>query len=171
LCLRTARDFPNIAEEVQNYDGSILIIGPPGSGKTTLLRDLIRVRSNASQGSIAVLDERGEIFPSANGESYFERGANTDVLTGCSKESGINILLRTMGPYCIAVDEITHKEDCKALLHAGWSGVTLIATAHAGNRNDLYTREIYQPLVKTGIFDTLIILNSDKSWKAERFKI
>ena len=168
LCLRTARDFPGIAEEIQKYKGSILIIGPPGSGKTTLLRDLIRVKSNTDDGSIAVLDERGEIFPLINGISCYDCGSNTDILTGCCKGEGIDILLRTMGPCCIAIDEITHEDDCRALVHAGWSGVSLIATAHATNRSDLYARVIYQPLVRTRIFDTLIVLQADKSWKAER---
>lgn len=168
LCIRVARDFPGIAHDTNKFCGSILIVGPPCSGKTTLLRDLIRLRSNNSIGSIAVMDERGEIFPIINGTSCYATGQNTDILTGCSKQQGIDMLLRTMGPRCIAVDEITEEGDCQALLNAGWSGVTLLATAHASSKSDLYTRPIYKPLVANRLFDTLLVLQPDKSWKAER---
>ena len=63
LCLRVARDFPGIASKVGNIKGNILILGPPGSGKTTLLRDLIRQISDGGNGSVVVVDERGELFP------------------------------------------------------------------------------------------------------------
>lgn len=168
LCLRVARDFTGIADGTQKFKGSVLIIGPPGSGKTTLLRDLIRHRSNAGVGSVAVLDERGEIFPSVNGISCFPTGDNTDILTGCNKRQGIDMLLRTMSPVSIAVDEITEESDAKALLNAGWSGVTLIATAHASSKTDLYTRPIYQSLIANHLFDTLLVLRSDKTWHTER---
>ena len=168
LCLRVSRDFPGMAATTAKQKGSILIIGPPGSGKTTLLRDLIRQKSNTSHNSIAVVDERAEIFPSINGSYCYDCGANTDIMTGCNKQEGIDMLLRTMGPCCIAIDEITQPKDCMSLLHAGWSGVTLIATAHATNKSDLYAREIYQPLVHNHLFDILITLQLDKSWKLER---
>ena len=168
LCIRVARDFPGIAANAVRYNGSILIVGPPCSGKTTLLRDLIRQRSNSGVGSIAVMDERGEIFPVVNGSPCYSSGKNTDILTGCSKQQGIDILLRTMGPSCIAVDEITEETDCHALLNAGWSGVTLLATAHAAGKSDLYSRPVYSPLIKNHLFDTLLLLQSDKTWKAER---
>jgi len=168
LCIRVARDFPGLACEAVKYRGSILIIGPPCSGKTTLLRDLIRQRSNQGVGSVSVMDERGEIFPVVNGTTCYAAGKNTDILTGCSKRQGIDMLLRTMGPSCIAVDEITEETDCQALLNAGWSGVTLLATAHAASRNDLYSRPIYKPLVTNHLFDTLLVLQPDKTWKAER---
>jgi stage III sporulation protein AA len=61
LCIRVARDYPNIAEDASMLKGSILIIGPPGSGKTTLLRDLIRYISVREY--VGVVDERGELFP------------------------------------------------------------------------------------------------------------
>ncbi len=168
LCIRVARDFPDIARDAVKHKGSILIIGPPCSGKTTLLRDLIRQRSNEEKGSVAVMDERGEIFPIVNGTPCYFSGKNTDILTGCSKQQGIDMLLRTMGPSCIAVDEITEETDCHSLLNAGWSGVTLLATAHATQKSDLFSRPIYKPLVANHLFDMLLVLQPDKTWKSER---
>ena len=167
ICIRVARDFPGIAESAVKYNGSILIIGKPGSGKTTLLRDLIRQKSNMGSGCIAVVDEREEIFPYVHNQSCFPIGRHTDILSGCSKVQGIETVLRNMGPDIIAVDEITASADCEALLHAGWCGVKLLATAHAGNVNDLRNRPVYRSIIKSGIFDTLLIIEPNKTWKAE----
>ena len=164
LCIRVARDFPGIAESIP-ITGSCLIIGPPGYGKTTLLRDLIWKISE--RDCITVVDERGEIYPPG---CTFRIGKRTDVLTGSSKSHGILTALRTMGPRWIAVDEITAKEDCDALLQACWCGVGLIATAHAADKRDLLGRGVYKPLVECGVFEQLIILQQDKSWRTERLK-
>lgn len=163
LCIRVARDFPGMAEQYGNYQGSILIIGPPGSGKTTLLRDLAREISRNE--TVSVVDERGELFPAG-----MDRGARMDVLTGCPKTIGIDNVLRTMGPRTIAVDEITAKEDCAALLRAGWCGVRLMATAHASSSSDLRRRPLYSPLLEGELFDHLLIMHRDKSWREERMK-
>lgn len=167
LCIRVARDFQGIGASLGKMNGSVLIIGKPGSGKTTLLRDLIRIRSTERLTSIAVVDERGEVFPEVGG---FETGPRTDVLRGCSKEEGIDILLRTMGPETVAVDEITSERDCHALIKAGWCGVELLATAHAATKSDLYARPVYRPLVQEKLFDHLIILRGDKSCTSERME-
>lgn len=166
VCIRVARDFSGIADPLGTEQGSVLIIGRPGSGKTTLLRDLIRRRSDHGQGSISVVDERRELFPTG-----FNTGSRTDILRGCSKAQGIDILLRTMGPRTIAVDEITSECDCHALMKAGWCGVSLLATAHAGDKRDLMTRSVYRPIIESRLFDTLVILQEDKSWKTERMGI
>ena len=164
VCIRVAKDFPGIARGC-DLSGSVLILGPPGSGKTTLLRDLIRRRADACCGSVTVVDERGELFPIG---ADFSKGCCTDVITGCGKAHGIEMALRTMGPSVIAVDEITAKTDCDALLHAAWCGVDLMATAHAANIKDLLQRPIYRPLAESGLFHTVLILNRDKSWRKER---
>lgn len=168
LCIRVARDFPGIAEKLRRETGSVLIIGSPGAGKTTLLRDLIRQRSNLGQGSVAVVDERGEIFPPCG---CFSVGLAADVLTGCRKETGLELLLRTMGPATIAVDEITSEQDCAALIKAGWCGVKLLATAHAASKEDLLKRPVYKPLTQCGIFDLLVTIRPDQSWYVERMKL
>ena len=164
LCIRVARDFPGIAEGIP-VEKSLLIIGPPGWGKTTLLRDLIRRRSEAGM-QIGVVDERGELFPT----DAFAAGPCTDILSGCSKADGIPILLRTMGPQCIAVDEITQPEDCDAMTQAAGCGTTLLATAHASTLVDLQKRKVYRPLLETWLFDTVIVMQPDKSWRLERME-
>lgn len=90
------------------------------------------------------------------------------MLSGCSKPHGIEAILRNMGPSTIAVDEITAEADCKALLHAGWCGVDILATAHAANKKDLYKRPVYKSIVNSRLFDTLVILRTDKTWYMER---
>ena len=166
LCMRVARSFAGIAGNW--LEGSVLIIGKPGSGKTTILRDLIRQRSEKCDGSVCVVDERGELFPTIQGSHCFDPGPRTDVLEGCSKASGTLMVLRSMCPRCIAVDEITAAEDCDALLNAGWCGVDLLATAHAADKKDLFHRPVYRTLVSNGLFDTLVTMQADKTWRAER---
>lgn len=167
LCIRVARDFPGIADGVP-LDKSVLIIGKPGSGKTTLLRDVIRQRSNSGKQYISVIDEREEIFPRSGGNFCFSVGDNTDVLSGCNKAAGVDAALRTMSPETIAIDEITAAEDCRTLLQAGWCGVSILATAHAGCKEDLLQRPVYLPIIESKLFDTLLVLREDKSWFLER---
>lgn len=164
LCIRIARDFSGIAPDLNQLDGSIVILGAPGWGKTTLLRDLIRKLSG--QYHICVADERGEIFPKG-----FDRGVMTDVLTGCEKIIGMEMLLRTMGPSYIAVDEITSSADSESILQFINCGITLLATAHAGSLEEFRQRSVYRPLVLSGAFQTFLVLHKDKSFSIERMTL
>lgn len=168
ICIRVARDFPGIARYAPR-EGSLLILGRPGAGKTTLLRDLIRQR--AKSGSVSVVDERQELFPLFEGNYCFDTGDATDVLSGCPKPQGIDMVLRTMGPKTIAVDEITACEDCDALKEAGWCGVDLLASAHAGSLQDFLTRPIYAPLVSARLFHQVLVLHTNQTWTLERMDI
>jgi stage III sporulation protein AA len=161
LCIRVAGEYPGIGVPLANIPGSVLILGAPGWGKTTLLRDLIRQICKAE--TVCVVDERGELFP-----AELDPEVRVDVLTGCSKETGISMLLRTMGPDTIAVDEITEPEDVRTLLRAANCGVRLLATAHASSAEDLDRRPIYRELKTAGIFHGLLLLNARKQWHYER---
>lgn len=166
LNIRIACDFPGISGNLGLRNDSILILGPPCSGKTTLLRDIIRQRS--ARDNIAVVDERGELFPAS---SVFQMGDNTDVLTGVNKPHGIEIALRTLSPDCIAVDEITAATDCDALVQAGWCGVSLLASVHAQSVDDLRHRTVYAPILASNLFRTIVVLRRDKSWFTERMTV
>ena len=86
---------------------------------------------------------------------------------GVDKPRGIDMVLRSMGPQVIAMDEVTSKADCEALLRAAWCGVRLIATAHADSVMDLRQRTVYRPLVQTGLFSQAAVLDANRSWHLE----
>lgn len=163
LCIRVARDVTGIGSAASAAWGSVLILGAPGWGKTTLLRDVSRTLSEKE--NVAVVDERGELFPEG-----FAVGRRMDVLSGCPKETGMEMVLRTMGPGYIAVDEITAETDSRALVRCHGCGVRLLATAHAASTQDLYTRKIYRPFMEAGVFQTVLVLNRDRSFRMERME-
>ena len=162
ICIRVARDFTDVAKKIPPGK-NIIILGAPGWGKTTVLRDLIRQK--AETRTVAVADERGELFPEG-----FACGKRVDVLIGAPKTQAIDRLLRTMGPEYIAVDEITAEEDTRALYHAACCGVNLLATAHASGLEDFLSRAIYKPLHKLQLFDTIVIMRPDRTFRTERME-
>ena len=149
-------------------DNSTLILGPPGSGKTTLLRACVRLLSDNCGQRVSVVDERGEIAASIDGIPQFSVGRRTSVLTGVPKAEGIMMMLRSMNPQWIAVDEITKSGDCEALMQASYCGISLLATAHAESTEDLHSRPIYQKLMDMKIFKTILVLRPDHSYTTER---
>ena len=162
VCIRVARDYPGIADGAPP-DGSVLILGAPGWGKTTLLRDLIRQRAGYTH--ISVVDERGELFPEG-----FDTGNRVDILRGCRKEQGMEQVLKTMGPGCIALDEITAAEDCEGVIRAAGCGVSILATAHASSLKEFRNRPLYSPLINRQIFQHILMMRPDKSWYLERME-
>lgn len=164
LCIRVARDFPDWGKDAAGLPGNILILGAPGWGKTTLLRCLSR--HIAQTQTVSVVDERGELFPQG-----VSRGKRMDILTGCPKPVGVEMMLRTMGPSCIAVDEITAEGDCRALLQAANCGVRLLATAHGASSRDFTSRGVYRELAEHKVFDTLLVLGKEKTYHAERMTL
>lgn len=167
ICIRISRDYIGIAKGA-DVEGSLLIIGAPGAGKTTFLRDIIRQLSEKDRTRIAVVDERFEIFPCIEDVFCYNIGPRVDILSGCNKSAGIEMVLRTMTPTVIAVDEITSSADAEAVLHCVGCGVSLIATAHAAHLEELSARPVYKKLIKQSVFQTVVILNTNRTWKMER---
>ena len=81
------------------------------------------------------------------------------------------MVLRTMGPEVIAVDEITAGEDCLALRQAVGCGVRLLATAHAESVWDIKRRPLYRPILEENIFDSVLVMNRDQTFREERISL
>lgn len=152
LCLRLPRERPGCAEEIfpaltEGGFASCLLYSPPGGGKTTLLRELIRKLSGAGL-RVAVADEREEIA----GGGLFDLGAMTDVMSAAPKARAAEMLLRSMNPQVLAMDEIGGEAEAAALTNAVGCGVRLLATAHGESLQQLRRRSGLGPLLAAGAF-------------------
>ena len=141
-----------------------LIISPPRCGKTTLLRDLIRQLSDGNEYmagmSIGLVDERSEIGACYMGCPQNDLGMRTDVLDCCPKAKGMMMLIRSMSPEIIAVDEIGSKEDLEAIDYVIGCGCKLIASVHGSSIDDIREKPLLGELVDKKLFDRYVILNN-----------
>ena len=62
------------------------------------------------------------------------------------------MLLRSMTPQVIALDEVALPEDVAAVRIAANCGTALLATVHAASLADLKLRETGRALLETGVF-------------------
>jgi len=141
-----------------------MIISPPGAGKTTLLRDVLRQISGGScerQGlTVGLVDERSEVAGCFMGVPQNDVGLRTDVLDGCPKAEGMIMLLRSMSPDVIAVDELGGRDDARAVEAVLTAGVKLLCTVHGRDLDDVKKNPMLSGLVGSGIFQRFIVLSA-----------
>jgi stage III sporulation protein AA len=163
-----------------------LIVSPPQQGKTTLIRDLARILSSgtaAAEGApsmvpspispvsrspqtlalergykVGIVDERSEIAACARGVPRFDLGPRTDVLDGCPKAEGMMMMIRSMSPELLIVDEIGRPEDATAIHEAIHAGICVIATAHGLNYADISRRPVLKELLADEVFTRIVVL-------------
>ena len=164
-----------LAHEIQGCAGGVmpyiqtreqimhtLIVSPPRCGKTTLLRDIIRQMSNGwgdiSGVTVGVVDERSELAGCYQGIPQNDLGMRTDILDGCPKAEGMQMLIRSMSPVVVAVDELGKEEDFKAVEAVIHCGCRLIATAHGDSVEETLSQPFFQKLWEARVFQRYIFL-------------
>ncbi|WP_186578095.1 stage III sporulation protein AA [Aquibacillus kalidii] len=144
---------------------STLIIGPPQTGKTTLLRDIARLISTGwsevRPRKVGIIDERSEIGGSLNGIPQHQLGLRADIMDACPKAEGLMMMIRSMSPDVLIVDEIGSEEDVKALLEAIHAGVKVVSSVHGESLEDIKQRPSLQPLLEQNAFKRFINLTRD----------
>lgn len=144
-----------------------LIISPPKCGKTTLLRDIIRQASNGRGDlpgqNVGVVDERSEIGGSYRGIPQNDLGIRTDVLDCCPKSEGMMMLIRSMAPDIVAVDEIGDYRDSRAIESVFHCGCKLLATVHGSSVDDVKKKPLLQNLIQYHCFERYIVLDHETS--------
>lgn len=161
----------------EQHVDSTLIIAPPQFGKTTLIRDIARCMSYGlyqpesdyavyeplpiRSKKVAIVDERSEIAACYKGVPTFDVGPRTDVMDACPKAEGMMMMIRSMSPEVIVVDEIGRAEDVRAIQEASHAGIKVIASIHGYHLEDVYKRQDLHALFGDGTFRYVIELKRD----------
>lgn len=169
LNIRIAREQKGCGRQVykqlwsqENLQNTVLV-SAPGCGKTTLLRDLIRLFSNGEEGhagkKVGLVDERSEIAGCLHGIPQNDIGIRTDVLDGCPKAEGMMLLIRSMAPEILAVDEIGGPKDFDAIMYAMRCGCRILATVHAGSMKELMDKPEWKQVREEKLFTRYVMIS------------
>ena len=173
LNIRIAHEILGVSNSVMPYLYrnnrllNTLIISPPGCGKTTLLRDIIRQVSDGNKHGkscqVSIVDERSEIAGCYKGIAQNHIGVRTDVLDACPKSIGMMMLLRSMSPQVMAIDELGGMDDVEALYHVINSGCSILVTIHGEDIEEIKRKKFLKDIMEDKIFQRYIILNKENN--------
>ena len=87
-------------------------------------------------------------------------GTRTDILDCCPKADGMIMLIRSMAPQVIAVDEIGTREDIHAVEYAMQCGCKLIASVHGLDMDEASRKPVLGELIRRRMFERYVVLEN-----------
>ena len=111
--------------------------------------------------TVGVVDERSEIGACYQGIPQNDLGLRTDVLDCCPKARGMMMMLRTMSPDVIAVDEIGGREDLDAMEYVISCVCKLLATVHGNSIGGVARKPVLGRMVEDRMFERYIVLSRE----------
>lgn len=168
--IRMSHEIPGCGDRIFPYVTQFqrplhtLLVSPPGCGKTTLLRDMIRQISDGNSFTkamtVGVVDERSEIAGCYHGIPQNDLGIRTDVMDACPKAEGMLMMIRSMRPQVLAVDEIGEAEDVQAVSYAMHCGLRMLATAHGESVEELKRKPVFSRMIEEKRFERYVLLKN-----------
>ena len=138
--------------------------GASGSIEGLLIKLMLKGNMNKSPAEVAAMIDLARAG-SYQGIPQNDVGIRTDVLDCCSKAEGMVMLLRSMAPQVIAVDEIGNYEDIRAIEMTLNSGCKLLATVHGSSIDEIRKKPLLERLIKEHVFERYIILQKETAGK------
>ena len=157
ITIRIGRSVTGAADKlkaiVNNYQESLMLIGPPGVGKTTILRDITRVLAEQYGPKVIVVDTNSEI--AGGGKVPVAAIGNARRMHVPEVKQQGNILMQALanhGARVIVADEIGFHDDVVIATTIARRGIKLIATVHGNSLEDVIGNPDLRPLL--GDFNT-----------------
>ena len=110
--------------------------------------------------TVGVVDERSEIAACYQGIPQNDVGCRTDVLDACPKAEGMMMLIRSMAPEVVAVDEIGGENDLEALRYVMNCGCRILATVHGNSMEDIREKPGLSSFLQEKRFERYVVLGN-----------
>lgn len=85
-------------------------------------------------------------------------GKRTDILDCCPKAAGMLMMIRSMAPQVIAVDEIGSREEIRAVEYAMQCGCKMLASVHGQDMDEAMRKPGLGDLIRKRVFERYVVL-------------
>ena len=112
--------------------------------------------------NIRLLENEFSVTAVCRGTQLRLSGEPANVAAASRAVEGMLLLIRSMSPTVVAVDELGKEEDFRAVESVIHCGCTLLATAHGNSLEDIMEQPFFQKLKSMQVFERYIILGRQK---------